>query len=212
MVQARYALGGVSQDQVRSALHAQPQAPNEQAPDEDVAGRRVVAPVQDHRATWTVWHLRAEAERQLRTVRVATATERDALVDRVVTAALRTSVALTVPPAEATSPQALTRQDGESVFAVHGADRFTSKAILDAEAHLVDAARTPTVPHITAPAAHRGMASADLDPGQGKLVRRPRSHTDPRGQAHRRHPSTASNARTAATPAAVTAFASPFWA
>ncbi|WP_328532343.1 relaxase domain-containing protein [Nocardioides sp. NBC_00368] len=110
----------------------------------------VVAKVQDKRATWQVWHLRAEAQRQVRTagvrlVDVATA------VDRVVERAIEEHSIAFVEPDPLIDPErakrlgvdvpvALTRSDGESVYSVHGAQRFTSKAVLEAEQRILVAA------------------------------------------------------------------------
>jgi len=173
MTQARHALGGASEQQVRATVAATTHRPPAAEPPlvvEDAA-RRVVAQVQEHRATWTVWHLRAEAERHLRSVPVPPGQDRAQLVDAVVAAALDASVHLSVPPAEAARPQALTRADGESVFAVHGADRYTSTAVLDAEDRLVAAARAPAVPPITRAAVDEAVTGLGLVGGQADLAR-----------------------------------------
>jgi ATP-dependent exoDNAse (exonuclease V) alpha subunit len=86
-------------------------------------------------------------------------------------------------PALLSEPDRLRRGDGESVFVPHASTRYTSRAVLDAEEHLLDAARTPaTDPTGTAtpvPAAATVTAVLDgfeavtgtqLDPGQRALV------------------------------------------
>ncbi|MDQ4112082.1 MAG: relaxase domain-containing protein [Actinomycetota bacterium] len=110
----------------------------------------IVAKVQEKRATWQVWHLRAEAQRQVRTAGVSLADIATA-VDRVVERAIEEhSIAFAeldplLDPERAERlgvdvPVALTRSDGESVYSVHGAQRFTSKAVLEAEQRILAAA------------------------------------------------------------------------
>ena len=100
----------------------------------------VVGRVQADRATWQVWHVRAEVERQLRAQRVSRG-EHDAAADRVVTHALTAgSVRLGVDdPIE--DPAALRRPDGTSVYLVAGSTAYTSQAIMTAEQTLLDATR-----------------------------------------------------------------------
>lgn len=111
---------------------------------------RVIAAVQQRRATWQIWHLRSEAQRQIRRASVRL-DDLDTALDQVVTAAVRThSVALANPdpltdPALSKQhgtpiPPALLREDGESVYTRHGAQRYTSTAVLDAERRILQAA------------------------------------------------------------------------
>ncbi|MGB8022154.1 MAG: AAA family ATPase, partial [Candidatus Nanopelagicales bacterium] len=87
-------------------------------------------------------HVRAEAERQVRTAGIAPALI-ERVVDTLVDLAIETrSVPLTLeePIAE---PDALRRASGESVYTAHGAARYTSSRILEAEQRiLAHAART----------------------------------------------------------------------
>lgn len=110
----------------------------------------VVAKVQGKRATWQVWHLRAEAQRHVRTAGVRLADIATA-VDRVVERAIEEHAIAFVEPDQLLDPEratklgvdlpaTLTRSDGESVYSVHGAQRFTSKAVLDAEQRILAAA------------------------------------------------------------------------
>jgi ATP-dependent exoDNAse (exonuclease V) alpha subunit len=128
------------------------------------------------RATWQMWHVRAEAQRQVRTVDMP-AEHAGALVDLLVDEVLdRRSVALVAPADNVAEPEALQRVDGSSVYLVAGAALYTSTRILDAEDRLVAAA------------GRRGGASAEstavdvallemaangtaLDAGQALLVR-----------------------------------------
>ena len=100
----------------------------------------VLAVMEESRSTWQMWHVRAEAQRQIRTANVPV--ERasalvDLLVDEVLDAR---SVALAAPGDGIEEPDALRRVNGSSVYTVAGADLYTSTRILDAEARLVAAA------------------------------------------------------------------------
>ena len=91
------------------------------------------------RSTWQMWHVRAEAQRQLRTIDIP-AEDATALVDLLVDEVLdHRSVALAAPDHTA-EPDALRRVDGSSVYTVAGADFYTSQRILDAEQRLLTAA------------------------------------------------------------------------
>lgn len=126
--------------------------------------RRVVDVVSRDRSTWNRWNVRAEAERQLR----AQPTEfRDDMVDAVETLALGASMRLTVDGTE-TIPEDHKRSNGESMYRVHGADRYTTEAVLDAEQRLVDAARE----QCQVRAVVRENMLDGLDQGQRDLVRR----------------------------------------
>ena len=85
------------------------------------------------RSTWQMWHVRAEAQRQVRTIDVP-AEHAAALVDLLVDEVLdRRSVALAAPHDDIEEPEVLRRVDGSSVYTVAGADLYTSQRILDAE-------------------------------------------------------------------------------
>ena len=149
-----------------------------------IADSRWVARTADHiltvmeesRSTWQMWHVRAEAQRQLRTIDLS-AEHAPALVGLLVDEVLdRRSVALAAPADNIDEPEPLRRVDGSSVYTLAGADLYTSQRILDAEARLLAAA------------GRRGGASVDptavdlavlemaangtaLDDGQAALVR-----------------------------------------
>src|SRR5215211_5922402 len=92
------------------------------------------------RSTWQMWHVRAEAQRQVRTSDVP-AEHAPALVDLLVDEVLdRRSVALVAPADNVAEPEVLRRVDGSSVYTVAGATLYTSTRILDAERRLVAAA------------------------------------------------------------------------
>ena len=72
--------------------------------------------MENSRSTWQMWHVRAEANRQVRTTDVSAA-RADSLVDLLVDEVLhRRSVALAAPRDNIEEPQALRRPDGSSVY------------------------------------------------------------------------------------------------
>jgi hypothetical protein len=98
---------------------------------------RVLAAMEQTRSTWQMWHVRAEAQRHLRTVDVP-AEHAAALVDLLVDEVLQhRSVALAAPPDGIEEPGALRRPDGSSVYTIAGADLYSSQRILDAEQRLL---------------------------------------------------------------------------
>jgi hypothetical protein len=100
---------------------------------------RLLAAMEQSRSTWQMWHVRAEAQRQVRTIDVSAERASD-LVDLLVDEALnRRSIPLAAPD-HIEEPEALRRVDGSSVYTVAGAALYTSTRILDAEARLVAAA------------------------------------------------------------------------
>ena len=114
------------------------------------AGERIVNAMQERRSTWQTWHVRAEAQRQVRTADLSgLATEQvDRLVDLLVDDVLDArSITLARPTADHTDlpdavrePAKLRRLDGASVYTVAGADLHTSAAVLAAEQRIVQAA------------------------------------------------------------------------
>jgi AAA domain/TrwC relaxase len=149
-----------------------------------ITDSRWVAQTADHlvtvmeasRATWQMWHVRAEAQRQVRTIDVP-AEHAPALVDLLVDEVLdRRSVALVAPADNVTEPEALRRVDGLSVYTVAGAALYTSHRILDAEQRLVAAAGRrggSAVDQVAVDLALLEMAAngTALDAGQAALVR-----------------------------------------
>ena len=149
-----------------------------------IADARWVAQTADHilavmetsRSTWQMWHVRAEAQRQVRTTDLP-AERAAALVDLLVDEVLdRRSVALVAPHDGIEEPDALRRADGSSVYTVAGADLYTSQRILDAEQRLVAAAGRrdgSAVDPVAVDLALLEMAAngTALDAGQASLVR-----------------------------------------
>lgn len=119
-----------------------------------------VARVAMMRSTWTVWNLRAEAERLTRQKMTFSSPEEHLrIVQEIVEATLSQERAVRVDrPSAVSEPVSLRRSDGTSVFVEHASARFTSRLILDAEDRLVAAARTHTAVGLAG-----GQVSAALD-------------------------------------------------
>jgi hypothetical protein len=101
---------------------------------------KVLEAVEERRSTWQSWHVRAEAQRHVRTAQVPTS-KVDRLIELLVTEVLHTrSVSLARPDDGISEPSALRRSDGSSVYMVAGSELFTSARILQAEQRLVAAA------------------------------------------------------------------------
>jgi ATP-dependent exoDNAse (exonuclease V) alpha subunit len=137
---------------------------------------KVLAAVEERRSTWQSWHVRAEAQRHLRSVQLPT-DKVDELVELLVAEVLQTrSISLTRPDDGITEPETLRRADGSSVYTVAGAELFTSARIVAAEQRLVaTAGRTDgrvldagTVELALLESAANGNV---LDAGQAALVR-----------------------------------------
>jgi hypothetical protein len=149
-----------------------------------IADARWIAQTADHiltvmeanRSSWQMWHVRAEAQRQVRTIDLP-AEHAAALVDLLVDDVLnRQSVSLAAPRDGIEEPEALRRVDGSSVYTVAGANLYTSQRILDAEQRLLTAAGRhggATVDPTAVDLALLEMAAngTALDAGQAALVR-----------------------------------------
>ncbi|MFI6428396.1 MobF family relaxase [Promicromonospora sp. NPDC050880] len=131
----------------------------------NVAGRR---------ATWTTYHLLAEATRLARE-HAPTGTDLLALAATIAGHAVAGSLQIT-PPDLNEPPDVMRRKDGESVYFVHGSTRYTSLAVLEAEDQLLAAARTPGGLIIDPTAVDRAVEQVRVDtgralnPGQRDLV------------------------------------------
>ena len=136
----------------------------------------VVAVMEESRSTWQMWHVRAEAQRQVRTINLP-AHQASAVVDLLVDEVLtRRSVSLAAPHDGIEEPEVLRRADGSSVYTVAGAGHYTSQRILDAETRLVAAAGRrdgSAVDLVAVDLALLEMAAngTALDAGQAFLVR-----------------------------------------
>ena len=143
LAQACQVLGGPRsvQAMVHTALHPDPVAGTlVSAQWVNAAAARTLAAMEDHRSTWQIWHVRAEAQRQVRVLQLQ-ADQSERLVDLLVDDVLgNRSVSLARPADGITDPVGLRRSDGRSVYTVAGSDLFTSTRILDAEQRLVGTA------------------------------------------------------------------------
>ncbi len=96
--------------------------------------------VESDRATWQVWHVRSEAERQIRSQAPAGA-DVDALVEHVIAGVLHPDQSIPLGKDDpVTVPALLRRRDGVSVYEVTGSRLYTSATVLADEAFLVETA------------------------------------------------------------------------
>src|SRR3954454_13751125 len=166
----------------------------------------VVGVVSAEKATWTRWNLIAETERHLRPLRFATPGDREAATRLVTDRALHPehAVQLTpdglepdlpnatdvlaptsrshddpgaeVDPIAAADGHVRRRVNGENVLVQHGATRYTTQDLLDAEQRLLDHAHAPTRHAMTPEAVNDRIAGFErrhevaLDPGQRALT------------------------------------------
>lgn len=103
--------------------------------------RDVIGVVSESRAKWQIWHVHAEADRQVRAAGIAP-DQVDRVVAEVTASALaHGSVSLSRPdPVDPLAPDVLRRADGTSVYITPGAAQFTSRDVLAAEQRIVTAA------------------------------------------------------------------------
>jgi conjugative relaxase-like TrwC/TraI family protein len=136
----------------------------------------VLEAVEERRSTWQSWHVRAEAQRQVRAAEVATE-KAEQLVELLVAEVLQTqSVSLTRTDDGIAEPVTLRRADGSSVYSVAGSALFTSARILAAERRLVATAGCTDGPVVDAATVELALLEAAanrsaLDAGQAALVR-----------------------------------------
>lgn len=126
-------------------------------------GSEVVAAVSVKRSVWNHWNLLAEASKQTMDLRFASTADREAVVAMVVDVAQFQSVALT-PPEFAISPVRFQRGDGTSVFRPRHSVKYSSTAVIDAEARLLDRSDKITAPTVGASILTRAIRDA-----RGKL-------------------------------------------
>ncbi|GEM43827.1 hypothetical protein NN4_83460 [Nocardia ninae NBRC 108245] len=136
----------------------------------------VVETVARRRATWTEANIRSAVEDRLAVIEFPTDTAHRGAVEHI-TATVRDqhSIQLTIHPDPA--PAALARRDGESVFTLTGATRYTSQTVLDAETRLLNSAHAPSPetisPHLidAAIAQIRKQDKLILNEGQREIAR-----------------------------------------
>ena len=127
------------------------------------ATETVLAEVAERHATFSRMNLLAEAHRLLHGARFASPDERVAVAERVTALAIARSVAL-APKSEAHVPRRYQRVDGSSRLRPESRTAYTTQALLDAEARLLEAGRATTGPFV-AVATVATVADADL-PGR----------------------------------------------
>jgi len=143
-----------------------------------VAGtaEQVLASVQTSRATWQQAHVRAEAERAVRTANLPLARV-DAAVEAIVAAALSPASSLPLGmPEPVSEPAALRRRDGTSVYTTAGGQLFTSPRVVAAEQALLALAmrtggRTVSAESIELALLEAAASGIVLNPGQVAMVR-----------------------------------------
>lgn len=111
----------------------------------------VLTKVADKRATFTRANLLAETLRELHGVRFATPHARITVAETTATYAAGLAVMLT-PPEFGLVPQGLQRADGSSKFRARNSELYSTQALLDAEARLLDAAADSAAPTAPMPA------------------------------------------------------------
>jgi len=136
---------------------------------DDLAGPRtqalvdeILARLHESRSTWTRWNIHAEAARATMKYRMASAADRDRLHQLLIAAVQDRSVLLTVAPL-ASTPAAFRRPDGTSQFTPELGAIYTSRAILDAEARLLDDGRLLAGPSVNGDLVEQIIAAAAPD-------------------------------------------------
>ena len=166
---------------IDAALHPRRRFDTSPAPTLDGAwitttAAQIVTAMERRRATWQVWHLRAEALRQARAAQVPHSGVGQ-VVDALVAEALSAHSVPIGPSGDGISePQVLRRRDGSSVYSVAGARLFTSAAILAAEARLVAAAGrrdgyAASGTEVDLALLESAANGLELNPGQAALMR-----------------------------------------
>lgn len=122
----------------------------------------VVAAVSVRQAVWNHWNLMAEAAKQTMDLRFASARDREHVVGLVVEAAQLKSVMLT-PPELALTPRGLQREDGSSMFRPRYGEKYSSIAVLDAEARLLARAERATGPTVRETVVQRHFARGRVE-------------------------------------------------
>jgi len=141
-----------------------------------LVAERVIAIVESERSSWTVFHARSEALRQVRAAGVAM-DQSDQAVDRIVAHALspQWSMPIVTRREMPVEPASLSRRDGQSVYATPAATQYTSQRILWAEQRLIDTAgrgggRTVDANSVTFALLQSLANHEPLNPGQQLLV------------------------------------------
>jgi len=137
----------------------------------DEVAQQVVDTVSEHRAVWGTHHLEAEARRWVSAQGPAADLPADAVEQITRRAVADESITLTPPPVHGTF-QPLTRSNGDSIYTDKGRSLHTSRAVLEAEDMLLDAARDRTMSPVNRQTFDRAAAEhgQHLDAGQRALA------------------------------------------
>jgi conjugative relaxase-like TrwC/TraI family protein len=131
----------------------------------DRLAEAAVAAVMQRRSTWNQWNVLAEAARATRGLRLASTSDRVALVDRVCSAALRFCIGLDDEDPVAV-PAELRRPDGASIFTRTSERRYSHRELLEAEHRLLYAHQTLGAPVVAESTARRVTALPQQFPGR----------------------------------------------
>jgi AAA domain-containing protein/TrwC relaxase len=144
-------------------------------PDLRQVAQQVIDRVQQDRATWQRWHVVAEAQRVARGMNLPVASLETTVAEIVKLGLDDCSIPLTRAdvPAE---PFELHRRDGKSVYQVAGSQLYTSRAVLDAEQMVLDAADTFDGHRVAAQSVEMALLESTanglaLNDGQARFVR-----------------------------------------
>jgi hypothetical protein len=102
----------------------------------DELARRALDELSTERSTWRTWNIRASAARASMPHRLATAAERDTLIEMITRRVSELSVCIT-PPVLASTPEVFLRADGSSAFRRAHSEVYTSAEVLAAEDRLL---------------------------------------------------------------------------
>jgi len=142
-VEAERVLGPGELAQMLTTVMSQPRPRAPEVDDTFISrtAQRVITIVESERSSWTMFHVRSEALRQVRAAGVALG-HIDEAVDRIVAHALspNRSIAIATTRALPVEPASLRRRDGESVYATPAASHYTSQRVLWAEQRLIETA------------------------------------------------------------------------
>ena len=106
----------------------------------DATAAQSVSAVEMSRATWQIWHLRAEASRRA-TQHTLDPARTEALTEELLRRALRICQSIGNAGADGIDePAPLRRRDGSSVYSLAGSQLYTSKRIVGAEQWIVELA------------------------------------------------------------------------
>jgi conjugative relaxase-like TrwC/TraI family protein len=167
---ARQVTGGDPQQIVQAALAGRPhrrlRADWVSEPVVTRLAQTALADLMERRSTWTDWNVAASAARVTRGLRLRSAGDRLALLDRVQQATLAASVRLDGDDPIPTATLELRRPDGTGVFTRAGERRWSHPDLLAAETRLLNAHATPTAPTVPDTLVARALTVASADPGR----------------------------------------------